>query len=583
MKIKSILISNWRSIKSLSIDAEKLMIIIGQNNHGKSNLLSALLFFFGEIKHQDLDFNIGSNSLFVEIEFSDLDQEDKNTFKKYVDVNGNIKVRKTAYMDGSFEYKGYTEIPLEEWLQEDKASSYTKRELASNLPFVSFLPSGKLSKQNIVDAQNQYIQANKETVKLKHDLETTNFMGLKSVAKGIFGDVYFIPALKEASEDFSSKDSSAFGKIYADIISSVSDQDSDWKITKERLMNLFCTLNKKDSEGNPNQKRPKQITDLEVSISNELSAWGTDVEIEVTPPDIGGMFKANTQVFINDGVRTDIRRKGHGLQRALIFALIKVIANRTKSEDDTSSSGRQPSKSKYFIFEEPELYLHPQAQREVFDSFIDLSEKNQVILCTHSSSLLDVKLYKSIYIATKDNDKEGTKIKNCSEDIFDEDARKNLNLSYWINPDRAELFFAKKVILLEGQTDKTIVPFLAKKLGIFRHDYTLIDCGSKGSIPAYIKLLNKFQIPYLAVFDKDHQLEKDQNAKAFADNQTNQILSLIDSKYGREVIFDNDIEEELGIVESSNKNKPYVALNFVSQNNFQIPDQLRIKITTIYS
>ena len=56
MKIKTIEIKNWRSIKELKITAQDLMIIIGQNNHGKSNLLSAVLFFFGEIKHQDLDF-----------------------------------------------------------------------------------------------------------------------------------------------------------------------------------------------------------------------------------------------------------------------------------------------------------------------------------------------------------------------------------------------------------------------------------------------------------------------------------------------------------------------------------------------
>ena len=38
-------------------------------------------------------------------------------------------------------------------------------------------------------------------------------MGLKSVAKGIFGDVYFLPAIKNAADDFASKDTSVFGKL----------------------------------------------------------------------------------------------------------------------------------------------------------------------------------------------------------------------------------------------------------------------------------------------------------------------------------------------------------------------------------
>ena len=45
MKIKTLEIKNWRSIKELKVTAQDLMIIIGQNNHGKSNLLSAILFF----------------------------------------------------------------------------------------------------------------------------------------------------------------------------------------------------------------------------------------------------------------------------------------------------------------------------------------------------------------------------------------------------------------------------------------------------------------------------------------------------------------------------------------------------------
>ena len=110
MKIESLAISNWRSIKYLEIAFQDLMIFIGQNNHGKSNVLSALLFFFGEIKPQDLDFNKGAQELFVEITFGDLDQTDKTTFKKYLTADGSIKVRKFAYVGGNFEYRGYTQM-----------------------------------------------------------------------------------------------------------------------------------------------------------------------------------------------------------------------------------------------------------------------------------------------------------------------------------------------------------------------------------------------------------------------------------------------------------------------------------------
>lgn len=527
MKIEKIQVKNWRSIKEQELIAQDLMVIIGQNNHGKSNLLSSILFFFGEIKQQD--FYHGSTELFVELQFGGLDDADKTTFKKYLTSEGKIVVRKSAYLGGSFEYHGYIENPAEEWLQEAHASAYTKRDLANSLAFHPFIPStGRITKQHIIDAQISYIEQNRNEIDFSFEQETTNFLGLKSVAKGIFGEVYFIPAVKEASDDFTSKDSSVFGKMYADVVALMSEHNNDWKETKDNLGKLFASLNKNDSDGNENENRPEQLISFENELTSELESWGARIDIEVSPPDIESVFKANTQVWVDDGVRTDIKRKGHGLQRALTVALIQVLAKRAISIADNDIEGnersRKVSNSRYFIFEEPELYLHPQAQRSLFDSFVALSESgSQVILCTDSSGLIDVERYKSIYIATKDNGTDETNVKQCVEDLFEGDTKKDFNLSYWINPDRGELFFASKVVLLEGTTEKTVFPLLAKKLGVFKYEYTLIDCGSKDNIPLYVKLLNKFSIPYVAVYDQDHQVQKGADAIASADKSTQKI------------------------------------------------------------
>lgn len=587
MKISSIVISNWRSIKRIEIQAQNLMVFIGQNNHGKSNVLSAILFFFGEIKPQDLDFNRGSQELYVEVTFTELDDRDKTTFKKYLTSEEEIKVRKTAYLGGSFDYKGFLQNSTDEWLREINASSYTKREVAASLPFHGYLPtSGRLSKQDIIDAQIKYIAANKASVELVFQLEETNFLGLKSVAKGIFGDVYFIPAIKDAADDFSSKEASAFGKLYSKIIEEMSISSPDWKNTKEKLSSLFGALNKLDSDGNTNTNRPKSLIEFEKSLSAQLESWGAEIDVEVTPPNIDDVFRANTQVWVNDGVRTDIKRKGHGLQRALTFALIKVISDQLKKErestDSQETSSRTASASTFFILEEPELYLHPQAQRALFDSLVSLSEsKNQVFMCTHASALVDVEKYKSICIVKKDSEATGTKICQCTDDLFTGDLKKDFNLSYWINPDRSELFFAKKVILVEGPTDKTIIPLIAKDLGVFKYEYTVVDCGSKSSIPLYIKLLNKFSIPYIAVYDEDHQQHKGQQAIGAADRDTNSIISEIDTNFGTSIAFVNDIEEEIGMV-AGDKNKPYIALTHVSSEDFSLPAQIEQKIRAIY-
>ncbi len=588
MKFASLRIQNWRSIKTLEIQFQDLMIFIGQNNHGKSNVLSAILFFFGEIKPQDLDFNRGAQDLFVEATFTDLDDTDRNTFKKYLRHDGAIQVRKTAYIGGNFEYRGFLQNPVYDWLKESNASSFTKREVASSMPFHPFLPKdGRLSKQDIVDAQVKYVAENPEEVAFNFELEDTNFLGLKSVAKGIFGDVYFIPAVKDATDDFTTKEASAFGKLYAAIIESMSTNNRDWKDTKDKLRSLFETLNRRDANGSENQNCPKELTEFERSLSNELTSWGAEIDVEVLPPDIDDVFRANTQVWIDDGMRTDIRRKGHGLQRALTFALIKVVSDRLKKERgrlaEDANQARAVSASTYFILEEPELYLHPQAQRALFDTLASLSEsKNQVILCTHASALIDVERYKSICIVRKDDDARGTEIYQCYDDIFSGDEKKDFNLSYWINPDRSELFFAKRVVLVEGPTDKTCIPLLAKRLGVFRYDYTFIDCGSKDSIPLYAQLLNKFKIPYVAVYDLDHQAHKAPDAVHSADKSTALIEASLDLALAISVVFENDIEEELGM-QAGQKNKPYAALVHIESETFTLPPSLEGKVRNIYA
>lgn len=583
MKIKSLSIKNWRSIRQLDLSAQDLMIIIGQNNHGKSNLLSAILFFFGEIKPQDLDFSQGSTELFVEVEFDSLDEQDLITFSKYVTKRNTIKVRKIAYLGGSFEYHGWIETFKEDFLQENNASNYTKREIAESLLFYPYLPpTGRITKQDVINAQNLYIQNNLEQLELSYQLETTNFMGLKSVAKGIFGEVYFLPAIKNASDDFLSKDTSVFSKLLGEVISEMSLNNSDWNGTKELVSELFAKFNKY-IDGEENKNRPQQLINFENELSSELSSWKANFDIQVSAPDIDAIFRANTSVWINDGTRTDISRKGHGLQRAVTIALIQLIAKRQlQAAQNTDTTNRAVSKSRYFIFEEPELYLHPQAQRALFDTFTQLSETgSQVILCTHSSNLINIDKYKSIYIIKKENEDLGSEIIQCNEDLFEGDEKQEWNLSYWINPDRGELFFAKKVILVEGQTEKVIISALADVLGVFKYEYTIIDCGSKGNIPHYIKLLNKFKIPYVAVYDKDHQERKGDDARRTADKDTNSILSIVDRSLGKSVEFVNDIEEELGY-ESETSGKPFKALKHIKSDSFTISDSFSAKIRDIY-
>ena len=594
MKIREVTIHNWRSIRTVTLSAHDLMIFIGQNNHGKSNILSAILFFFGEMGLDGLDFHRDTKQLFVEVVFGDLDDADRTTFKKYVTAKNTMQVRKVATKEGGFSYHGYVETPEEDWLKEASISAYIKREDAQALPLTDLLPAaGRITKDAFREAQEKYIQQYHDNLTFSYELEEGPFLGAKNVAKGIFGDVYFVPSVKKAEEDLSTRGRSVFSALYARVINKMSETNKEFRDAKERIASLMRILNRTNEDGTENSARPAELTSFEKSLDDELKNWAATIDVEITPPDLDDIFKIGATVWVDDGIRTDVGRKGQGLQRALIFALVRSLAklahqegqgNKPPEGDAREGSSRQASRSSYFILEEPELYLHPQAQRELFDSLVELSKgESQVLLCTHSSSFISLDRYRSICVVRKNTVEEGTTVFQCTEDLFPDAKEKDLfNIAYWINPDRGELFFARKVILAEGPTDKTVLPLLAHKLGVFRHDYTLVDCGSKDSMPSYIQLLNRFRIPYVVVYDRDHQAGKLADAIASADKASERVESQVDAALGHCVVLVNDIEEELGITDAA-KRKPYAALAHVEAEGFALADSLRDKVKSVYA
>ena len=404
MKIENVTISNFRSIIHVNIGFEDLMMFIGQNNHGKSNILYAILFFFGEIKLEDLDFFDGTEELYVEILFKELDENDQVTFKKYLTHDNKILVRKSAYRSGSFQYNGYLNNPIEDFLQEINAKNYKKREIAETLPFYDKLPqSGTIKIDDIIKAQKEYIEENSSELSFNYEMEESNFLGLKSVAQGIFGEVFFIPAVKNINDDLSSNKSSIFTKLYSKVISLITSSDGDIANIKEQVNNQFKKFKKYNENQSINVDRPVELNVFETKLSTNLAEWGVNLEVEVLSPNIDEVFRSSVNIWIHDGIKTDINRKGHGLQRALTFSLIKTLSEQVQEEASLEGQNRQVSKSSYFIFEEPELYLHPQAQKSLLYSLENLSLNSQVVLCTHSSSLISLEKYKSIAIVRKDN------------------------------------------------------------------------------------------------------------------------------------------------------------------------------------
>lgn len=282
---------------------------------------------------------------------------------------------------------------------------------------------------------------------------------------------------------------------------------------------------------------------------------------------ITGKYKELMSNYLNKSLYRNI------LFESFKFFLEIILKNNIKTLDNF-----------FIFFEHPEMYLHPQAERELFDILIKISNLGALVVVeTHSSRFVGLKQYSSICIARL---KYGeSRFFQFRGELFSGDEIKSFNMNYWINTDRGELFFAKKVILVEGQTDKIVISYLGKLLNVFKYEYTIVECGSKSLIPQFSKLLNSFRIPYVAVYDKDNHFWRSE-VELFNSNQKNKLIhSSINREFGKWVEFENDIEEELSGAQRERKhyrNKPFNALKMVMEEEFKIPMDIKYKIEKIF-
>ncbi|MCR9243309.1 MAG: ATP-dependent endonuclease [Rhodobiaceae bacterium] len=607
MRITKLEIWNFRSINNLSIECSPLLTLLGPNNHGKSNVLSALEFgLTTSAKPVGQDFfahrKTGDDELWVEMTFSELTEQEKHTFKRYVLSDGAICIRKTASLaDEKVEvsYHGWVEEPEQEWLRTANAGDYTSRESVKKTPLVDLMPeTGRLTKSHIEEAQHAYIEQNQSNLKFVRTLETGPLLGQKNVGGGVLPEFFLIPAVRDLTDELKIKATTTFGRLMNRAVREMAERDDRFIQAREQLETVISSLNQRDG----NEETPNELAVLEKGIEKELSAWGVKVNIEVAPPEMEKLFELGTDIHLDDGVRTTADRKGHGLQRAMMFALLRSWAAALQLERQAKNTGevraRRQSDSVIFAMEEPELFLHPHAQRRLSASLREISgtPEHQVFICTHSTNFIDLEYYKEVVIINKTDPVKGSEVRQCTEDLFEgggiADKRKQFHMAQWINPDRGEMFFARRVVFVEGETEKVVIPYVAQRMGVLDPDVSIVDCGSKHNLPLYVTIAKAFSLPYLVVHDEDPLPEPIPEAwtqdtinskrQTFALNET--IASMVEGGLGEVVMMSADFETASGVSKSQGKKKgkPLAALDYFEElqvNDISEPVQALIQAT----
>jgi len=215
---------------------------------------------------------------------------------------------------------------------------------------------------------------------------------------------------------------------------------------------------------------------------------------------------------------------GMGIQASITIAILRAYAEMNL-----------PNKTPIFI-DEPELYLHPQAQKNFYNLLREMTldevdgqggivrEGLQIFYTTHSPNFLRTDKFNEIFVVRKDKD-QGTYINNANpksfcDDLYtrqkiqtnDEELMLHFYNAYENTGDsqRAnEAFFATKVVLVEGQSESLILPYF---FGLHKFDYikdgiSIVCCGTKDELDRFFRLYNEFGIPCYMIFDGDKQHE----------------------------------------------------------------------------
>lgn len=239
-----------------------------------------------------------------------------------------------------------------------------------------------------------------------------------------------------------------------------------------------------------------QLIDLHESITQQdEEKWSEFIEfLEEVPSLAGKMDFIRREIHIKEsGIRFPIALIGGGDQE--ILNLIPPLI----------------AESTIVGIEEPETHLHSKLARDFFNVLKKASEKCQILITTHSPVFVDKADLGSTWIVRMENNK--TKASRIKE----EGDLNNIFFELGYKP--SDVLFADKILLVEGWTEKEVLPILAQKLGynLLKEGITIFPTRGKEQGKYHLKMWAEItkntQVPIFMLLDKNAKTEKEKIVK----------------------------------------------------------------------
>ncbi|MFK5604645.1 ATP-dependent nuclease [Haloferax volcanii] len=532
MRIDSVRVKNYRSLRDAEINFNELTALIGSNGAGKSSFLRALdLFYTANASYSEEDFynRNTQDEISVQVKFTDLGRDAKEKFSSYVGRDTLTVEKVMEYPDnrGNQRYHG-NRLYNPEFDGFRKASGHGLRQEYEDLLERGYSDFPDYQNQDEAETVlREWEEANPDQCERRRD--DGQFFGFNTVGQAAleeFTRYILIPAVRDASEDADDKRGSPLTELMDLVVRAALSEREELEEFQQAAQQAYARLIDEASEDELGQLETDLSTTLETfapGVGVNLS-WDTENVIDVQMP------QADIKLEVDDFV-SNVEHAGHGSQRAFIISLLQNLAIHS---EEASSSGEDSDRNPSLILgiEEPELYQHPNRQRHLMSILTSFDDQEitgtassvQVVYSTHSPLMVNMKRFDDIRSLSKVGATDGrpkyTEVKQSSLDeisrrlehiheadegsFSDESTRARLEpvMTPWVN----EGFFSDAVILVEGLEDRSALLGRANARGIDLSSLgiAILPCNGKTKISRPAIIFERLGKPVYVMFDGDH-------------------------------------------------------------------------------